>query len=187
MPIRDLSPHLAGELDRRGLSCPTLDAAFDFAIQHGGLDEVDFVREEGVSYNPRPARIALILLKDVQTDSFLTLAGGMLAAVPAALHLAPRSCTDAAALAHRSALPPTELAGEPAAAIACAVFLDRARHLHQAASDRRRQIGETMLDQCKDYIRLAEHAAPGIAVLLTHWERRVRRASVGRDNPPTTV
>ncbi len=64
--IRKHSPNLAGVVERLfdAKDLETIEVAFIKAIEQGGLEELDFTRESGVSYNPRPARIALILLND---------------------------------------------------------------------------------------------------------------------------
>jgi len=58
------SPHLRNVLSRKFTQIPLeLDQAFNIAKDLGGNQELDFKREEGVSFNPRSARIVLILLE----------------------------------------------------------------------------------------------------------------------------
>lgn len=62
------SPHLRNVLSRKFTQIPLeLDHAFSLAKEFGGNEELDFIREEGVSFNPRSARIVLILLQADET------------------------------------------------------------------------------------------------------------------------
>jgi len=63
--IATYSGNLAGKLSRLDLRLNTTDLAqaFEYSIKNGGLDELEFKRPDGQSYNPRPARIALILIE----------------------------------------------------------------------------------------------------------------------------
>ncbi len=77
------SPHLAlvleqfantGQLDEP--AAIKILVSFETGLTKSGLSEIGYIREEGQSFNPRPARILLILLKDagVRDLSLLTLA-----------------------------------------------------------------------------------------------------------------
>ena len=121
---------------------PVVDAAFDFSIQHGGRTELDFFREPGVSYNPRPARVGLILLKVAGIKDSAILAAAMLATVPEMLAEARELFSEEVyGPAISAQLPPVELFGIHlderqraeigyAGSISVALWLDRARHLH---------------------------------------------------------
>lgn len=65
MSLKIISPHLSYYIERLFKGIPEiLEKSFEFTMEHGGNLELDFQRPEGQSYNPRPARIALIGIKD---------------------------------------------------------------------------------------------------------------------------
>lgn len=112
------SPHLAmvldqlakaGELDE--LLAENLLMSFEAAVSRNGKVEIGFSREEGQSFNPRTARILLILLQDagVRDENLLVLA------------------------ANRAGLGEeyrTYLNVEEPIIVSAAFLLDRLRHLH---------------------------------------------------------
>jgi hypothetical protein len=70
MSLKTTSPHLSYYIERLFGGIPEcLEDSFNFTIEHGGMLELDFKRPEGQSYNPRPARIALIGIKDENINS----------------------------------------------------------------------------------------------------------------------
>ena len=58
---------------------PALDLAFRFAMDRGGALEPDYTRPEGQSYNPRPARIGVILINDSGEKAVEVLLAGLIA------------------------------------------------------------------------------------------------------------
>lgn len=46
-------------------SISEVDNVFEVCLAHGGLEELDYLRPSGQTYNPRPARIALIVLREI--------------------------------------------------------------------------------------------------------------------------
>lgn len=74
------SQHLAKTLQRLGDldESAWLNEAFALVISSGALWERDFVRPHSASYNPRPARVALILIHDALEKRPEVLAAGML-------------------------------------------------------------------------------------------------------------
>lgn len=191
--IGDESPHLASALKTAAPESDfaLLDAAFNFSIQHGGRAELDFVREIGVSYNPRPARIGLILLKIAGITKSTVLAGGILAtahdSIAEAVELLPK---DVVKLARDSQLPTAVLFGkhldgqakdEPAfaAIIAVALHLDRARHIHMGPAEA--SVWRNFLDETVQYVTLARWCSPPIAILLEAWTVRFARKVAALD------
>ena len=163
--LADLGP----ELNR-----PMVDFCFTTAIEHGGLTERDFVRPAESSYNPRPARVAYILIRDCGITDSETLAAGLLAAVCEATLLPTENHPGVRRLAQQARLAPadlTALAGATAAKqIAVAVRLDRARHFH-LSNPSRNELAD-FLRETEQYIPLAEEVAPRVGMLLGTWFRR---------------
>ena len=58
-----------------------LEVYFELSITLGGRLEQDFTREPESSYNPRPARVAQILLEDCSINDPLALAASFLCAL----------------------------------------------------------------------------------------------------------
>ena len=85
--IASYSPHLLGALERlpSPVNLPLLDEAFGWAMQVGGEKELDFTRDPEVSFNPRPARIPLILIKDASRFGTDLLAASILSTAPGSL------------------------------------------------------------------------------------------------------
>lgn len=65
------SPALFGELKRRFSieEASRVSAEYTTCVSNGGLNEGLIVRDPEVSFNPRPARICLILLKELKEVS----------------------------------------------------------------------------------------------------------------------
>jgi hypothetical protein len=65
------SPGLYGSLKRifKDESILVLEEAFNYAYKLGSFNEDPIVREAGVSFNPRPARFASILIKEAENLS----------------------------------------------------------------------------------------------------------------------
>jgi hypothetical protein len=65
------SPGLYGSLKRifKDESILVLEEAFNYAYKLGSFNEDPIVREAGVSFNPRPARFASILIKEAECVS----------------------------------------------------------------------------------------------------------------------
>jgi hypothetical protein len=181
------SPHLAGMVRR---SCPEgaplVERAFDAAGKLGAFNEIDFARAEGVSYNPRPARIAHIVMRDGGSSSASLVVAAILGCIPdpgvadrLAATLLPDELQGLLELARRPAhellTSPAELVPE-AALLALAHFLDRARHLHQAdpqvSGASHQALWTHMLDEAKIYMRLAEKHSVSLYNLIEAWHTR---------------
>lgn len=184
--VETRSPHFVG-IVRRHFSAEEsscLIATLAFALARGGEEEVGFRRDAGVSYNPRPARVAEILIGDgAERDSSVVSAGIV------ACSDAPTEYGDAAvralavlALGPLEALIASDIRG--AVAVRAALGLDFARHLHQL---RRARDGgyvltlpaesaierETMfLKELPLLTRAAHGACPRIGDLLERWSER---------------
>ena len=172
------SPHLASAL-RRTLPAEEvtlLERAYDYAQATGGEEEVSFSRPAGQSYNPRPARVCLILLHDLSVRDARILQAGLVAC-----GAEPRGypSPEVAALAVLALQPPDELrcsGAREAAAIALALRLDLARHFHLMNEEALRPfLGETAA-----FLELARELHPSIVPRFeTVARRRVLRTVEG--------
>lgn len=64
-PLINQSPALAGKLKRLSLNEPEMKMllnSYEISVAYGANEEIGFTRVSGASYNPRAARICLILL-----------------------------------------------------------------------------------------------------------------------------
>lgn len=178
--IRIHSPHLSVVLERRSNSWHVLSESFRVAMEQGGRLEPDFEREAEASFNPRPARIALILLNDARVEDEQVLAAAVLAA--AAMNDPGLACASAlpqeVSMLARAALqsPSGLLVGgnTSASLIACAVHLDRARHRHLSKDSPAEW--HAFLTQTAEYVQLAESCSPPLHILLAAWLERASRA-----------
>lgn len=181
MNIAKNSPHLAGLLSRlikkeimTASGYELIDDAFCISMQHGGKEEIDFVRDPDVSFNPRAARAALILIKDAKETSVISIAATIIASVydsrqnlefdAAVLNLAKESLKEASEIESRSA-----------ALVGCSLWLDRARHLHQIAEENRSNTWSKFLELHKNYLAIAKKHSESLYVLLFAWEQRFKK------------
>jgi len=178
--IAKFSPHLNGMLRRSGVrEVDWIDRAFAFSMDNGGWLELDFDREPGVSFNPRPARIGLILLNDAKVTDGVALTAGVLATAHADLELIretlpelPPSIAELAILAQAEPEQLEAMEDEAAGTIAATLHLDRARHRHLVRDPEKLLQWEEFLHITDRYTALAERVCPRVAILLTAWYRR---------------
>ena len=134
--IRAKSPHLAGSLEKilTPAQCSELDEVWNYVVQAGGMAEIGFEREPGVSYNPRPARVGLILLSNFEVTEVHVIAAGFLSCVDDSVAYSGALAKDATKLAERSKHSIRELAAAPendeVLLVALARHLDDVRHFH---------------------------------------------------------
>jgi hypothetical protein len=157
---------LESTLKRLGLSSEwggVLEEAFRFAMEEGGADELDFTREEGASFNPRPARLAHILIHDGEVRDPAVIVEAILASVPGGKR--PNS----------AALPRRRLQTvEESSLIAAVRFLDRARHLHIAEKQGGKVDWEQHVRQGEQLVMAVREKAPRLSFVLASWCERVR-------------
>lgn len=182
MSLTKDSPHLALTLKKKlkDLSSgEAIEKAFDFALAKGGREEIDYPRKPGMSFNPRPARVCLILINDLRVLDSEILQAAMLGCVWSDLAreteletLFGKRVISLAALASSS--PSTLLENQDSShkdvcAITAAIWLDRARHLH--LSDPQQTNWWAFLTEVEKVISLAELRAPEAASRLSHWKK----------------
>lgn len=125
-----------------------------FSTSELGFDELDYTRPSGMSFNPRPARVALILLEEINISDLKIITAAMIfeslyskSTDSISLELAKKNFADLIQLNCKSILnalniPPYTLSNllfnsptaelNSAALIRSAHWLDRLRHLHLA-------------------------------------------------------
>lgn len=194
MTIQNDSPHLASVLKLRfpGEDCRLLDEVFEFTLTHGGLLEIDFKRPEGASYNPRPARVSLILINDAGIRELQVLAAAMLASIwsPEISDLAESQNfpKDLLELAERANSDPDELLaqssaqGNMAGIIAVALRLDRARHLHQATRPEVRESWPEFVEETGRFVVLAKARSELLYNRLSSWKSRFGQKLLRQEN-----
>jgi hypothetical protein len=130
--LRENAPKVFAVLARY-LADPHLDqlaAEYFECVELGGNEEPGMVREEGVSFNPRMARVLSLLLTDGGVRDLDTLRVSLYAASPRAVqdsaHLAPTELRELVV-----AVWTDPCAMLTAALIRGAIELDAVRHLHQ--------------------------------------------------------
>ena len=171
------SPHLRKSLERQGFGdSALLRDAFELAVASGGLRELDFEREEGASYNPRPARVALILLDNCGVRDELTLAAGILAASDAPEAEAAETLAEAISIAKSTRCTAAALANadDRLLNIALTLQLDRARHRHQADASADSGWPE-FIAETEKYIVLAQSRSHPLYQILAAWIQRAKR------------
>jgi len=158
------SPHLRMVLDQlraagrlTELEVVEILSKYSDSIAYEGAKEIGYVRPEEQSFNPRAARIALILMND-------------LGVIDASVIL------EALSLAGRGADYNGYLNGEGLLSIRAAFLLDRARHLHlELTPDKTmlaRAIGQILLELNDSKIR----------TLLEHVQKRLEKWREFRDD-----
>ena len=133
--LRDAAPGFYAQAGRLlGASkLVALEAAYALSCAHSGLSESGVMRSDGASFNPRPARVAQIVLGESLLRDPDTIAAAILACSEiesSALQDSTLSRAWQLALqARRCASAPHDAPAETQA-IALALILDKTRHLH---------------------------------------------------------
>lgn len=177
------SPALRGVIRRNFVESDreVIERAFQLALRSGGESEIGFDREEGVSYNPRPARVAQILVGD----------GGVLN--PEAVAAATLAASDVSEASVRSAGLPEgvvnmlgavrrrDSTSSESVGIRLAMMLDFARHLHLLPK------GRDVLPELEEFwsawssvIESGREPFPRLAQLLENWRLRHERRNINR-------
>ncbi len=186
LTITHKSPHLFGVLGRTVDShgVQLVSQAFEVSILHGGESELDIERREGVSFNPHPGRVGLILINDFQERSPEVIACGVLRTAKRPLEVSVQKLfgEKVSHLLALSKLPAQELLANieqsdyrSAAKVALALFLDRTRHLHQVEGYGKEGVRGEIFSQADCYIQVAERVSPAVSLLLQRWKQRAER------------
>ncbi len=145
------SPKLKGTLERlypKNTALMLADAYMK-AMSSGGAIEIDFTREEGVSFNPLPARVALIQLNEAKLDDPETLKTNILHSIDR-----PKSDPSIVRLFH---------------------WFDRARHAHLADKSKRGELMEKLLTESEEHLAEALKSASSLVGKIELWQTRAQR------------
>ncbi len=187
--MREYSPQLASMLGRLYSHVPIeLERAFAYAVTHGGLEELEFERPEGQSYNPRPARAVQIVIDDgrcVDRDALeacLFASVGSIDAHAASLRVRTIfdvACTPLPALYPMLSADIRTTNGREhecvlGAIIALGLHLDAIRHRHRG-TDQSEHAWSRAIDVTEIAAALADRCAPGLSLRFRAWLDRARR------------
>lgn len=193
---KQYSPHLAMTVERIDPAWgSSIGPLFEAVMVAGAAEELEFSRPEGQSFNPRPARIAIITITDGPCRDLDVVAACLVASLPreklAALpaHVTARAA-QIASLARRSFDELERLTHAPsddvvtqntreAAIVALAIHLDFLRHRH-LAHDQSASRWQTAIEQAASALRLAERCSPQLAARFGAWHDRAVRQRRGR-------
>lgn len=191
MDVFNKSPHLKAVLEREIVSADeraAIAVAFDFAITKGkGLLELDYERPEDASYNPRPARVALIVTSTAGVADGPVIASSILAAClesgTTTAELKSAGFESSAIELARAAVPPLDqlLKLRPqfeAAVIALSLRLDRLRHAHLAPQSTSDNLISRLFRENLSFIELAIDVSPPLYRLLNAWSDRISRRGI---------
>jgi hypothetical protein len=221
--LKKLSPHLNGVLNRSfdEAGRQTIETCFNYSVSKSGTQELDFVREEGVSFNPRQARIGLLLINEADGLVADDIAAGILASSIEAGTVNLESHTIASGNGQSRAIDrfflraedvekfigeaasasiPKELCNiikrlkdikddcsDPAlTGILAALWIDRARHLHQSADSKRVEYIEDFRLTTELVLQLAQPFHNRLYLLLATWFERyfdLIEGSSAKDQP----
>lgn len=186
MPIAHSSPHFAAVVKRvfpDKDSFGMIERAFDWAMNWGGKYELDFERRPDASYNPRPARVGLILINDAAVLEAQIIAAGLLATVLEGRTMDLSNAAFDRLLGHHiihiaqlAVQSPQCLFDNPstdyqqASLICLALRLDRLRHLHQAITKKHQW--PNFVKDTEPFIELAAKRSAALQTLLTAWRER---------------
>lgn len=196
--IQDSSQHLYQVLRRLFPAnlLPLFHHVYDFAYSNGGSLEVDFLRLEGTSYNPRPARIALIMLKEASVCDPVAIAASILITIQAPLKCPPSldlaldfadHLEDAKVLAHKATsyadnITPhsNQIFAKDISAqdkltilIALSLWLDRFRHFHQATPSHVSSHKREILNAANSCKLIAERLDSPLAPIIRETARKL--------------
>lgn len=178
--LESISPHLDATL-RRVLSEDDVKecrSIFEITILNHGLKELDFERDPETSYNPRVARIPLILIKESKRFSADSVKASILYSAGDSLlddkayraidnenikHILSKSKLNIEKLCALSQ--DSQLSIE----IALSGQLDRLRHLHQAQHPQRLIASEVIHNEAPYWIKLAKQCNSLLFPLINHW------------------
>lgn len=159
-----------------------LDAAFFFALEHGGGEEIDFLREPGASFNPRPGRVTHILLKDSGVQSAETIIAALISCASPGIFYEDKnplpfephivSLVKHAQASQKLELIPQLPTETPSLDIALALWLDRLRHLHLSPNLKNLPKLE-ILDRTAYFVAIAEKQNSPLTSLLRHSQARI--------------
>ena len=187
--LNDISPKFQGILSRLFKSDEQnyLSSALKFSLSKGGAKELGFVREEGVSHNPRPARVSQILIEDARCAEPSSVVAAMLATidwsksnVSEALKIFTTREVVIAAQANSICESPFPLDPKTKQAnlVAMSLWVDRVRHFHQTPDEYQEEHKLFVITKNEHFINSADSIAPLIKDRLTSWKNIYCRRAI---------
>lgn len=148
----------------------TLEKTFLFTLSNGGLKEIDFTRTEGQSFNPRPARMAQIVLKNSSLNSFKIINSSFLACIKDECDLTALIATKI--LEYERIPNDQNKIDEESKVISLALLLDRARHLHLSKEYLNEQFRKNFYTKVKTVLKISGSSNEKLNLLIGHWLKR---------------
>lgn len=192
--IQDSSPHLYHVLRRLFPAnlLPLFEHVFDFSCSNGGSLEVDFSRPDAASYNPRLARIPLIMLKEASVFDPAPIAASILATaeeplkcfpsldcgalsqeVRALVQSVPSKAENIIDISHRIFTKDVSDQEKLPIIIALSLWLDRFRHFHQATPNHISSNKREILNAANSCNLIAERLDSPLAPIIRETARRL--------------
>ena len=152
---------------------------YEVVVAAGGNDEHGVIREEGVSYNRRIARILTIVLKEAGCRDFATLRLALYACAKDAVSVNEAELDrEIRAVRESVNVPPSTLS---VAIVSAALLLDRSRHLHMTTMSLGEQMrcAETLGASCvlRQEVPLPEHLRKKVEYSVNVQKRRLEAES----------
>ena len=162
--------------------------AFDIAIRAGGLREIDFERAPEVSFNPRPARVAIIAMTDINnsdalswisaiilstTEPSMRVPNSVLKVFPQLLEYLPLGWEAPQEILRQLSRGQESPALRSVVWAALSNHLDRIRQLHRATPTRIREVLPEIQERHRGFVSLSQQLAPGLEQKFLQWEDRV--------------
>jgi hypothetical protein len=162
------------------LDAALIQEAFEIAMRSGGNKELDFERTPGQSYNPRPARVALILLDSETRPTGELLGACFIASVESCSGLPQggkwNEVIGTAKNAQRLLKAPASVSDPSLDTIllASALHLDRARQFHRSKNSKNPVQHHEFCELTEKIIELISDKNDRLSLLLTAWLKRFK-------------
>jgi hypothetical protein len=171
------SPSLYGKVNRIFGSIPeSIELAYTIASENGGNNEIWFSRKEGVSFNPRAARIGIVLLEGEKKTSAEILCSGILSSLLYHMesykniilnyHSNFKYIAD-----YLDTLNFSKKLHPDNAKVLISLFIDKMRHMHLCSAEKEERIRKT-LKEAEYYIEISEKFFPFYKPFIEHWIKR---------------
>jgi len=153
LKVWDTSPKFAGVLSRmfNDSELQQIEKVYLNAVANGGAEELDFIREVGVSHNPRLARVGLIQLQEADILDCKLLLENISYSGDSKDDSATKNPSELVSLFH---------------------WLDRARHAHLAEKSVKALLIDQLVVESKRAVETAQLKAPKLLNKVELWCRR---------------
>lgn len=166
----------------------TISQEYTQAVMAGGNDEVEVIREVGVSFNPRLARILMILLQEGKVREISVLCFAMRCGqIQCDRSDTPLPVVYRSVHGLREASQETDLSDSAVAVVASAYCLDATRHLHMTTFSRAIQ-GKFLEEVEKDLAQLSFSLTnPEVSQRLSHAILLQRRRLAANETTQNSI